>query len=556
MNDDYTKTISVGDIAFLRQKFKTNKIKKYFAIATIVLTIILASFGITKIIKTKKDAVTFNPVNDQTSRLVYLDVKQLSGWILEGELNKTYYAAAVDENNYYYLVFLNDNDYSTLNAQYEYFEEISDVVPSTKRVYGKTFLIDPDVIDGFIEEGAINNKEDFNYYYGIYGLNITAPNAIKEGESLCIYAAVAFIISIILWISILFEYLNFTKSLDDLNDDEIYNAANELLESGYEKGIVFTDNYLFDFNKKVIMKFDKVIWNYDGTKTTVIPLVFFIRISTKPVLVLNTKTIKNYKCDINFKEYIESKTRGCLKGYNNDNRKLYNDIRKGVAAFERNETVDDNDYYSQETVEDENIIDNSLNNNAQNINHAIANNNDKKKISIKSMILGMIFGFIILFIILLIIAGGSDDSNKADNSVNVVYGSEKFKVGEVVGNEYKFELNNLKVTDEETYAVVDNLLSKQVYLKDFNVDEYYLEVKEGEENIVVLYAAYDTDEEYSVYFDYDDYGTFVEADWLDWDETGDYIGITIKATNKGYAIFTITNDYNEDDEIKVFVYCK
>lgn len=547
MEDDYTKTISIDDITFLRKKFKLSRLKIAFFIVFISATLILVTIGAIKITNGKKEAEKFNPVYDQTSKVVYLDVKELSGWILESIPNETYYAAAVDEDHYYYLVYLGTDDYTLLNEQYEYFEELSDKIPDVKRVYGRTFLITDNIINGFIKNDAIKNKDDFHYYYGDYGINFTVSNPIDAGNDLFLFSILTLIVASVIGISLDIERSNFNKSLKGLNDNDIFLAANELLESRCEKGMVLTENFLFDFKKKIIIKFSNVIWSYDSNKTTIMPLFIFIRIVNTRVLSIYTKTIKNYQCDFGYKEYVDAKTNGCLKGNSRENYKLYKDIKNNVIPFDRVEVIE----------EEKPIIDRK---NISFDNHQTTSDDPKiiivekpvvKKNGFKRAIEIVLIIFGILFVLLIASIYIFDDDEKP----RVEYAVEKFCIGEVVKKGYGSELDNLISENRNIYTVADNLLANQEYLENFNSSDYYLELSVNEEHMVVLYFGYDTDQEYILYSDVEEGGAKVETNWHDWNETGEYIGLSITPARKGYSIVTVTNNYN-DDVIKIFVYCK
>lgn len=553
--ENNTRTVNIDDLSFLKDKFKQSKVKVGCFIVALSLTVLFLVFGIYDIYIGKRNAVAFNPIEDQTNETVYVDIKGITGWIVKDEETSSYYSEAVDDKYYYYVVYLNEGNYSNLDAQYEYIEKEA-AEPKSKRMYGKAFLIDHNIVNTFVDEGAVKNSDDFFYYYGYYAIDLTASTPISEARVMIAFSIISFMVSIILGIFVFIKKRNFDRSLKDLDSEDIYLAASELLETEKYKGIVLTKHFIFDFNNKTIVKYDNVLWTYPGVKTTVIPMGVIMSISSSKVLNIKTKSINNYQCSIELKDFIDSKTEGCLRGYTKENKLSYKDAKKNgiklVKEIEEEKPIIENQSVenTQPIIENQNIENTQpQQNNFEEVKEEpkveVVKEKPKKKSVIKRIIevffivLGVLFALLIILII--VVANDDDTSN--------------FNVGESLTTVYEQELASLEGDSIAICNVAKRTLDNQTYSENFCSSAYYLEIEMGGCETVTIHTHFETDKEYFAFSDINDMGAGIDTAWGEWDENGVNIDLTISATKKGYGIVTVTNDFN-DDEIKIFVYCK
>ena len=142
------------------------------------------------------------------------------------------------------------------------------------------------------------------------------------------------------------------------------------------------------------------------------------------------------------------------------------------------------------------------------------------------------------------------------NEDHTIYGYSGYYISEPLSSRYSDQIERLKDINQNAYKSAYNNIYKQNAFVDFNVDNYYINVNNKEDVYVSIYANFDTDNEYALYFDAYDYEDLkTESEWSDWysiDGENCYIDLNIHATGNGYSVIVISNDY-DDRLINIFI---
>lgn len=147
----------------------------------------------------------------------------------------------------------------------------------------------------------------------------------------------------------------------------------------------------------------------------------------------------------------------------------------------------------------------------------------------------------------IIIEGPDTSSKKIERNITKGYYNEK-----ALNIRYNNEINDLKLLDNKAYEEAKDIMDNQAIIVNFNANEYY--VKNAEE-IIKIFADFNCEDYHLFYNITSNHNLFINCEWSEWYGDDDYnnqIDLSISATGNGYAVITITNDYN-DNVIKIFI---
>ncbi len=243
-------------------KYLENKFVKKTGL--LVLSVILLAGSVVSLAagilnkSSQNSNVQFTGVYDEVGAYAYLDVVQISPWLVESDGGETYYLV-IDATGYYDIVSVTDSIYEDMAVQQEAY--LNDTYDVSYRIYG--YVESPsDEFKEVVMEAFGLEVDYFEYLFGNRILNCTSAS----GSIRYIYLA-GFILFAILGFICLALYLTGTKRrgmmLFELEDRGLLDtAAYEVEAAGKTGGYLFTRHFLISQKEKFIVPVDTIRWVY------------------------------------------------------------------------------------------------------------------------------------------------------------------------------------------------------------------------------------------------------------------------------------------------------
>lgn len=218
--------------------------------------------------KPSLNSVIISKDNDKSGKTAYMDVYYPPyKFAIRDDITDAYYI--VSDKNYYYIVYMSEEDFNKLNKE--------DINENPIRITGVTALTTTDIkklaIDAYNEamDGEDNKITiaDFDNYFGSVYLNTTSE-AVESGGGLTVLGVFSFFIGVIMIIVYFVKKIVFKKTMKKIGESQIMLIDNEMngKEAFYypKAHLCLTDNYIINFGLKFdVIKYDDIIWLYSST---------------------------------------------------------------------------------------------------------------------------------------------------------------------------------------------------------------------------------------------------------------------------------------------------
>ncbi len=243
-------------------KYLENKFVKKIGLLLLAILLLvgsLASLALGVLNKSGQSSnVQFTGVYDEVGAYAYLDVVQISPWLVESDGGETYYLV-IDATGYYDIVSVTDSVYDDMIVQQEAY--LNDTYDSTYRIYGYVESPGDDFKEVVMEVFALDVSY-FEYLFGNRILNCTS----SSGSVRYIYL-MSFILFAILGFITLALYLTGNrrrgKMLLELEERGLLDtAAYEVEAAGKPDDYLFTRHFLISRKEKFIVPVDTIRWVY------------------------------------------------------------------------------------------------------------------------------------------------------------------------------------------------------------------------------------------------------------------------------------------------------
>lgn len=322
-----------------REYFKTGKgAKTVIAILCAAAVILLTIWGVLRMNRLREAALPFDPIDsEQEGKYVSLDVIGVDDWC--AVRGSEYYFVVQGADELLYLVQMTQKDFSSMQAQYEYWlssssdETAAPAAPVPVKVTGYSTAF-PDQLLQTIAETYEQTEEEMAYYLGDYYLdtNITARN--QGLMALPVFSAVCAIAAFILFLNEIQKKKNLERSLKKLESGgllvESFRELSAYGSDGASEGIILTDHFIFDKNSCSIVPYKDIAWAYKHVVRR-----NFIEVNSFVVCCMRDKTRQQLIPLKHKKEVIDrtlmtivQKNPDVLLGFTKENKARYSEMTK------------------------------------------------------------------------------------------------------------------------------------------------------------------------------------------------------------------------------------
>ena len=254
------------------KSIKNNRIMLFISIIFLIGTLVLIYFGIENANKELPNAVSMNNLiadkKDDENIYAYVDVSTkpflFAVYETDGVEDDSKFYFVMDSNNYLYILYMNESDFSKLN--------VDNLKENPIRVAGITKKIKSDIkslaISTYNEEmkSEYLTDENFKDYVGLIYLDISTN--INDSSLYYIFAFISFVFFFIFIIVYLSVYFKNRKIFKKFSKEELERIGLELFQikenNPYEKmKLYLLKDYVVDTsNGIVILKYQDIIWAY------------------------------------------------------------------------------------------------------------------------------------------------------------------------------------------------------------------------------------------------------------------------------------------------------
>lgn len=337
VNEKENNEMKLDSLKMLKILFNRKKRYLIVFIVSLIMSVMMIVIGVVSEINQYSNAIYFDPTTFYSQKdTYYIDVVGISDEICEID-GKAYYNV-LDIDGFCDIVILSDKEFEELKEQNDfYYDYNSESIPNVKRIYGNGSNIEKSAYEYIYDWYELSSDDEFYEYFGKFCFDTTC---FSEYAICYIVASILFFICISNGVYCLDWNRNFKRSVNELNDNEILFVVNELknrLEiKGNKHNLIFTDNYIYDLNKGIIIAYKDIIWIYEtNVNSNYSPLRFgllgvFSLIGKS--IVINTKKI-TILIPESYYDLIVEKQPYCLKGHTKENTHIYKQIVAGVESF-------------------------------------------------------------------------------------------------------------------------------------------------------------------------------------------------------------------------------
>lgn len=234
------------------------------------------------------------------------------------ESNKFY--LVMDENNYLYIVYMNDASYQKLNI-----DEISQkpirIVGLTKKISGDIKNLAITSYNELMKDEYLT-KENFSEYVGLVYLDTT----LKEIRFDYILFSISLILTIIFLINYFFNFFKYKKNMSLIKDLDQLTVKENVYAN---MNLYLTKKYIIDISYNlIVLKYEDILWAYSFEhRSNGLLINKNIKLTTKDkkcYSIANTKLISKEKNEVLTKilNSLKRKNPNILIGYTKENRNL------------------------------------------------------------------------------------------------------------------------------------------------------------------------------------------------------------------------------------------
>lgn len=245
---------------YLKEQFlgkeRSRRVRQVLLAAAVVMMLVKAFLPDAR----PEDAVKFSPAGE-SGYYAYADIVLVSGPVYKvtdssGGSAEVYYAA-MDRNNQYMVVKMDEDTFAQLSDQYAYFQAgSSGEMPAPCRIYGVSASMGQDVRLAVERTWEMEDSQFFSYFGAAY-LDTTKVPVSAQDDLLTSLAIVCAAVWLVMFLASRYRWSSWKKSLAGLKEEgRLAEAARELrgVAPLDKKYLTESEHYFFSRPQRVIIR--------------------------------------------------------------------------------------------------------------------------------------------------------------------------------------------------------------------------------------------------------------------------------------------------------------